>query len=273
MFAKLLKHEFRSQQKLLTILSIAALGAGLIGGITMWFLFRLVNDATNEPATAIGGILSAIVLMGIILAIAAYVITVWILLVYRFYKHHFSQEGYLTFTLPVTTHQLLHSSITNIVIWILISGVVCAVAVCMIFAPILYQAVEEGFRISYLESYFRELFSFITPGQMALRGLSALTSFVYSTLMPLVCIAIGTLMTKKYRLLASFGLYYGINMLMSAFTGIFTVAITISGVSSPDSGERLLTLSQLVPIVLQLGLSVAGYFLMHRTMDKKLNLP
>lgn len=273
MFAKLLKHEFRSQQKMLTILSLATLGAGLIGGITTWFLFRIVDSAANEPATAIGGVLSAIVLMGIVLAVAAYVIAVWILLLYRFYKHHFTQEGYLTFTLPVTTHQLLLSSITNMTIWVLISGAVCLVSICLIFLPIFYLAAQEGFHISYVLGEFQYLFSYVTPGQMVLQILSAISSFIYSMLLPLVCISIGALLTRKYKLLASFGIYYGINMAVSVFAGIFGVAITISGVSSGTDGEGLLALSQVVPMVLQLGLAIGGYFLMHRMVSRRLNLP
>ena len=129
MFTKLLKYEFRAQRKLLSILSLSALGAGIIGGLMMWLITGsdvIYGSFTTENDFAAAMLISfsTTLMLGAIFAIIAYIVAVYILLLYRFYKHHFSDEGYLTFTLPATTHQILLSSILNIIIW----SFICIVA-------------------------------------------------------------------------------------------------------------------------------------------------
>jgi len=274
MFGKLLKYEFKSQQKLLTILSFAVLGAGVLGGFAVWLMMNAIDNVENETASAVGGVLGGLLIIGIVLAVAAYVIAVWIMLLYRFYKHHFSQEGYLTFTLPVTTHQILWASIVNIVIWSLISLVVTLCAMCIMLTPVFLKLISEsGLELDMLFSVYKEMFSYMEDGQMAVQILASVVGAVYSLIIPLACIAVGSLLTKKYRILASIGLYYGIHMAVSIFSGVFTVIVTVAGISAGDDGMGMIWLSILGPCVLQLALTVGGYFLMHRMMDKKLNLP
>lgn len=274
MFAKLLKYEFKSQRKLLTILSFAALGAGLVGGLAVWLLMNTLESVENTTAAAVGTVLSSLLLVGIVLAVAAYVFAVWILLLYRFYKHHFSQEGYLTFTLPVTTHQILLAAILNTAIWVLISGIVCFCAICMIISPVMYRLVSEsGLELSMFLDAFREAFSYMEGGQIALQIFAGLVSGIYALVIPFACIAIGCVLTKKYRILTSFGIYYGVHLALSMISGVFSVIITVAGISAGNDGTGLLWLSILAPCLLQLGLTAGGYFLMHNLVDKKLNLP
>lgn len=274
MFTKLLKYEFKSQQKLLTTLSFAALGAGLVGGLALWLLIDVLENVENVTASAVGSILSTILLFGVILGIVGYVIAVWILLLYRFYKHHYSEEGYLTFTLPVTAHQTLLATIVNMVIWEVIALVTCLCAICMIFAPGLAFVWKHS--IPETKMVWQEItaaFSELGNGYFTLQILMYVASWLYSLIIPLTCISLGCLLTKKYRILTSFAIYYGLHLGMSLISGIITVIVTVSQIASGTGSDETILLGMAIPFVLELALAVGGYFLTHRMMSKKLNLP
>ena len=274
MFGKLLKYEFKSQQKLLTILSFATLGAGLLGGLALWFLIDVLESVENITASVVGSILSTILLIGVFLGIMVYIVAVWILLLYRFYKHHFSQEGYLTFTLPVTAHQTLLASIVNILIWSLIAIVTYLCAMCLMVAPALAFAWRDT--VSELKMVFHEFadaFSSLGGGYLTLQLFLVIVGGIYSVIIPLTCITLGCLLTKKYRILTSFAIYYGLQLGLSLVSGIFTVVITVAGISKGVEEDGLIWLSMALPGVLCLALTLGGYFLMHRSISKKLNLP
>ena len=67
MFTKLLKHEFKGVSKPLTLVSIAALIAGALGG----FLFKLIYDEVFMEQTEVLIAVVAILLGGIFIALAA----------------------------------------------------------------------------------------------------------------------------------------------------------------------------------------------------------
>lgn len=278
MFGKLLKYEFKSQQKLLTILSFSALGAGLVGGLALWFLIDVLEKVENITASVAGSILSTILLIGVFLGIMAYLVAVWILLLYRFYKHHFSEQGYLTFTLPVTAHQTILASIVNIIIWELIALVTYLCAICLMFAPALAFSWRDS--IPQIKMVWQELaeefsvvFSSAGGGYAAVYIITVIVSGIYSLIIPLACITLGCLLTKKYRILTSIAIYYGLQLGISMISGIFTIVLTVAGISKGMEGSGLIWLSSVLPCVMLLVLSVGGYFLMHRSMSKKLNLP
>lgn len=272
MFAKLLKYEFKSQRGLFTILSLAALGAGLLGGLMMWLMVHNIENTTDEAASTMGAAFSGLMLMGVMLALAAYGIAVWILLLYRFYKHHFTSEGYLTFTLPATTHQILLSSILNILIWVLISGIVILVAGGMTFAPMIHKAMTElDAVLPMVEQGIEESLALYGYDNILLPIFTAISSGAYALILPLLCIVIGSLVAKKHKLLASFGIYYGISMAISILTGMLNVVVTFADMSV--GGDGLYTFSVLMPAIVELCIAIGGYCIMHQLVEKKLNLP
>ena len=120
MFAKLLKHEFKTTCRSLGILSIAALVSGAVGGLMLYFALQDVEDISRNILQT----LSNLLLGGIYIGLFIFGAGSSIYLYYNFYKNKFTDEGYLTFTLPASTHQILLSSILNILIWEIILTVV-----------------------------------------------------------------------------------------------------------------------------------------------------
>ena len=95
-----------------------------------------------------------------------------------------------------------------------------------------------------------------------------------------LCITIGAILAKKQKLLAAIGIYYAVNMVIS-FIAQFSVTIGAALISSPlealmqtsrNAGCAVIALILFVVAVIIAALSVAGYYVMLKKIERKLNL-
>ena len=102
MLGKLIKHEFRATGRiLLPVYLVMLLTAALVRG------FQVLTEQTA------GEFMRALAVLSVLLFSAAVFggsILAFVLMIYRFYKNLMTDEGYLMFTLPVTTGQLIWST-------------------------------------------------------------------------------------------------------------------------------------------------------------------
>lgn len=280
MFSKLLKYEWKANASLLSILSLCALGVGFLGaGLLRAIEYTGKSIENAQMATvAVSGLSSMLVFVGV--ALVAYALAVQFITFFRFYKNKFTDQGYLTFTLPVTAHQIFLSSFLNILIWLVISVVVLLCAFCIIVFVGIGGPWEE----------LKEIFSGIendlqgiqvhVPGMGAFLTLSVLQIFVapvYAIVLLMTSITLGCVLAKKHKILATIGMYYCINMVVNIASSVLSVIPTIlmigSAMTGADDYFRYLALSVGLTILLQLGLMVGGYFWSVHLMKHKLNLP
>ena len=117
MLGKLFKHEFRTVGKMEGLLLAIAAGVTLLGAVYLASpLFKSVIDETanRDPMTGvIGSILGMLGLMAYVGILVGINFGFMIYLGVRFYKSMYSDEGYLTHTLPVTSTQLLVAKIVT----------------------------------------------------------------------------------------------------------------------------------------------------------------
>lgn len=276
MFAKLLKHEFFSVRKILTGLCIAAVIAGLLGGLILWNMTQQVSDVDLDPAKgALFLTVSMLGVGGIYISLFAFLISSVIILYLRFYRSKFTDEGYLTFTLPVTIHQILLSSILNLLIWEVIISVVFMLSVVLMFLPMLLLIGQEA-DLDLMFKTFGDIYSMMgfNADTIAVQIFTWISSTAYSLILPIMSITIGSLVAKKHKILAAIGIGYGINMALSFLTGILTVTTMINEVLL-IGGDSISVFNDLmlVPAIIQLVIAVAGYFVTHYLMEKHLNLP
>ncbi len=267
MFTKLLKHEFRSVAKPLTIISIAALLAGGIGALLMWFTVSNIDISGREMFS----VLSMLLLGGIYLGLIAYAVGAVIILYYRFYKNKFSDEGYLTFTLPVSTHQILLSTILNILIWSLIVMAVLFICIVLIVAPLFTQISQELHYYYSDLSYIMEEISYFSP-EWPLQLLSVISNGIYSIVLPLLSITIGSLIAKKHKILAAFAVGYGISTVVSTASGFLMILDLMNSVDYMYETVGYSSTSIISSSITMLVIGVGGYFLMHYLIGKKLNI-
>lgn len=144
MLGKLMKQEWLSTWKIPTVLIgvvfVAATIFGLFCASPVWDLMDWWGADVIFSATILlfyGALMCCGVGTSIYLAV-------------RYYRSMYSNEGYLTHTLPVTPNQLLLSKMINFSIWELLS-VICIVFNIMLFAAFIVLR-EVGYR-SLFESF------------------------------------------------------------------------------------------------------------------------
>lgn len=269
MFTKLLKHEWRATREMLGTLCLICLGASLLGGGTMRYLMLASYQEAQHNVIVVLNVLAMVAAM-IVVAVAG--VAALFLYIGRFYKSRFTDEGYLTFTLPVNTHQNLLASMANTAIgMVIVCFLICAaLGVWLMIGfsgiPDFYQTVWEK---------LPELWEVVMRvcGQMPWKYvmmflLNTLAGFVCELVLLMLSVTIGSIIARKHKILTAVGVYYGINVIISMVSS-FTMAM---GAFSGADGKLWILRFLGSTWVLMAVISVAGYFLMYWLVDKKLNL-
>lgn len=257
MYTKLLKHECRANLRYLIPLYIILLFTTLtVMGISHISFF---NDhfpfVTNM--FYLGYVLSLILL-------AAFTIC---LVIYRFYKNFMTGEGYLMFTLPVSTHELILSKFTTgmlstIVTFSLIIASVLLVVNTTSYEVSLDSSIESN-SLSYLVEYFG-IANIIYIVVLMICAVAMQILFYY------LCISIGQMITQN-KILGSLIAYIALGTIMQV---VSLIALVIIGLFVKNPNDILSYLHILLPIAL-IGTLIAIavlYLGIHYILKKKLNL-
>lgn len=287
MFSKLLKHEWRANRGLMGLLSLAALGIGIMAAIVLRVLVNYGGEMLSSDDIALE--LSAMGMYAMLffsaVALCVYAVAVQFVLLYRFYKNKFTDEGYLTFTLPVKTWQIYWSSLLNMLLWMVISLAVIAVVVALV---VLIGTAKDGFintdifaALDELRYYLGQmdmdevlqwepLDSYMAAGVLHL--IQMLIAPLYGLIVPMACITMGAVLAKKHKILASFGIYYAVNFVVGIVSSVATMVPSVLFLGTADMGPYMVTTAA-IELIITLGLSLGGYFTTLALMKHKLNLP
>lgn len=280
MFSKLLKHEWRASRGLLGLLSLMALGVGILATVALRVLTTYAGQMMNSenPLVMMAMISMEMILPMAVLSLFVYAVAVLVLLLFRFYKNKFTDEGYLTFTLPVTPTQIYWSSLVNMLIWRLISVVVVVAAVLMIA---LIGTAEYGFINMDVLRGISAVWQGVMNGLKNLKGpelaaawlyaISGVISLLSGLVIPMACVTMGASLAKKHKILAAFGLYYGVNVVVGILSSVLMFVPTLM-LSFRNNTDSILLVSAAITLLLTAGLTVGGYFTTIGLMKHKLNL-
>lgn len=261
MFAKLMKYDFRATWGFLGLLSIIALGAGVLGS----GIVRMIDRGNGGFPEA----MLLLAMMGVVFYLMGYCIAAMFLLLGRFYKSRFTDEGYMTFTLPVTTHQVLLSSFLNCTLGMIL----CVLITVVSFGILGFFGIEEldGERWEFVKLCFERLPDFlemIGVGNLLMFLLVLLTGFISEVLTIMLAITLGAIIAKKHKILMGVVAYYGVHVLI-------TIACVM--ILNFNVFDNMLTQSGFFGLA---GWTAAGYavlslicyFVMYWFTDRKLNL-
>ena len=281
MFSKLLKHEWKANAALLGLLSLCAIGAGLLGGGVLWAIRALSEQANEQLQGSLTGISGlSTLLFFLILSIAAYAFAVLFINVMRFYKSRYTDEGYLTFTLPVTAKQIFLSSFVYMLLWQVISVVVVAIAMaCMLLIGLPKEVLET---IKPIASVLTGLDGILEtlPGYRlysVLLTVQVVFKPVYGIVLLMTSVTLGAVIAKKHKIWTAIGMYFGIQLAVgiveSILSAVPTLMLLFAGLMGGENYLYNLSVTAGLGIALQVGLSIGFFFLSTNLMRKKLNLP
>ncbi len=239
-----------------------------------------------EANNTVYGTLSAISILSYVFGIIAVIAMSYVFTITRFYRHLFTSEGYLSFTLPVTPTQHILTKLATAVITHAASLVVILLSLCIITAgDVLFEVCKALF---YLLDQIPTLLAEAVRGTTAAQWeanlwlfaiefiLAMLVARIYQLLLFYGCITVGQ-MFHKNRVLAAVGVYFGYYLATQAIGTVFVIMSTFLPWES--LGELFVEAPALCihwvmwgSIILSLVLSVALFVVSHSIIRHKLNL-
>lgn len=278
MLRKLIKYDFKALSRYLIVIHAMLLITAVLGRLL--FVGRLMSDPgrlSNAGAIA--------TIIGIIIYVILFMTAVFgtmLMIAICFYKNLYSDEGYLTHTLPVTRGQLLISKTVSGSVWMLLDMMM---VILSLFILVLTQPVLDSF-----SSYWDELLS--AMGFPASTGYGKIllafavlfiVSAVSNVVLIYVSITIGQLFSN-HRVLGAVVVYFVINTIVSIISSIAGSAYSMSTfIHAADESSFVMMVNDgviyqvyarlfLFSLVLEIILAIGAYTVTYLLMQKKLNL-
>lgn len=268
MVGKLIKHEMIAYMRTLLPMQLILLGIALVSRIVQFFESDTIAYNTSFASSIVIYVIAIIVL----------VIMTAIVGITRFYKNLFTSEGYLSFTLPVTSGQHIFTKLLVSFIFSAISLVTILISVFIITSG---DVLVEIFKaIGYA---FKQYFNFTgSHGIFYIIEVIILIAIavVSSYLLYYTCIAIGQL-SKKNKILLAFGVYFGYYVACQIIGTIFTIFIAVLSNSqiAINIGNFIAAypfetvhITLVISILFTAVMCLIYYLITHHIINKKLNL-
>ncbi len=265
MLSKLLKHEFRATARiLLPVYLLLAASTGL------FCLTMLLSE--RAPESLFLNIFRVLVIFVFIVTIIGAALVTLALMVYRFYKNYMTDEGYLMFTLPATTGELIWSKLIVALVWSVVTFLAVAAALALAVTVI------PDLDLSGLREMLRALLSPLSTGDLVAYAAEGVVTALFNALRTLLmfyaAIALGHSFAN-HKILLSVVFYIGFSIALqtvSSFGGIYgLIAASESEFFSGDPEVWTHTLS-LGGIVFSLVLTAVFYLVTRFCLKKRLNL-
>ncbi|MDF2538222.1 MAG: hypothetical protein K0S76_1243 [Herbinix sp.] len=260
MLNKLLKHELKATARLLIPLYLI-------------LLFFTIMDRIVLHLDIFKGVLSLIpglITIGYVLSIVAIVVVTAILMIMRFYKNLFTDEGYLMFTLPVKSYHHINSKLIVAILWTVVSIIAVIGSIFIVAAtPENLKAFNEGLKMFWAElsgpSEDHRLTIFIELILMLF------LSLINNILLIYLSIAIGQLL-NGHKIIGAFASYIGITTVLQILATLLIFAASLIFKDIVEDVTFIRTTVFPVTILSLIILSVIYYFITDLIFKRKLNL-
>ena len=281
MLSKSLKHEFRATARVMLPVFLALLAVSAVTNFTNHFF--LSGDNVHWALSALGVCMMILFFLGV----AAVAFSVFALTIVRFYRSFLSEQGYLTMSLPVSTHTHIFSRLLTAVVWYTLSAIAIVAAIC-----VLTLGVKGYSGIAVIGDILRGLWQgwiSLSGGQRGLALLLVLElllcvvgSCAASCLLLYAAMAVGHSFNRHKKALSvlfAFLFYHAVQILL--LIGAFAVAqsgfdldlyFDTLNVQNVTAVIGVMNVFFAVIIAVQVVLCLVFYFITHHFLTKKLNL-
>lgn len=230
MLGKLLKYDFASMAKPLGILQLIAIGMAVVatacGFVGYWI---------SEMDSGHLELITALAFMGVgfgFIGLVCLVPATFVIVLHRFYSNFFTDQGYLTFTLPAKVSELLWSKVISGFVWLMISSFVAFFAAIIVGAgasgfvygldiddsiPYWILSVSSNWYTDDLNNFFNVFCGAV--GTLLTIGTMLMTAYMGFTL--------GSMWASKHKLACGIALFIGIYWGIGIISAVPDVVITI----------------------------------------------
>lgn len=274
MLGKLLKHEWKAVWKIPVLLIGILLAAAMMAGFT----FHLPIWDSEWVGLPLSGVMMIITFYVAIIGVS---LGITIYFAVRYYKNMFTDEGYLTNTLPVSSHQLLLSKVITMFSWDIISILAIAASVAIFMGMIILAFMEPGDGKNIVDGFW-ELFDMSiwdSPYMQEFEGfcvsmiVMVLASAFSGTMTIVASVTIGQ-MVRRHRILGAFGAYFAIGTVMQIISTVILFPYMISTFDNIyiETPFPLMTAMYLIISAVSVIIGVGLYFLSEYLIRKQLEL-
>jgi len=267
MLGKLLKYELKATSRVFIPLYIAILVVSIVNGLSL-----------NLEILNIQG-LATIVLM--CLFISLFVITI-VVTIQRFNKNLLKDEGYLMFTLPVSSKHLVLSKYLTSLIWTFLSFIVAFLSFTIIFMIPTYKYFDFSYFINEFNLLFSNMLNLNILGQFIKIILLMIISYTIFIFNVYLALSVGQLpVFNRFRNVSSFIGFLVINLLISYAQNIVSLFVNDASVNieaidninyAISSVTSIVSKGLNIAIVINLIIILVLFFATTYILDKKLNL-
>lgn len=267
MLGNLLKYELKATSRVFIPLYIAILVVSIVNGLSL-----------NLEILNIQG-LATIVLM--CLFISLFVITI-VVTIQRFNKNLLKDEGYLMFTLPVSSKHLVLSKYLTSLIWTFLSFVVAFLSFTIIFMIPTYKYFDFSYFINEFNLLFSNMLNLNILGQFLKIILLMIISYTIFIFNVYLALSVGQLpIFNRFRNVSSFIGFLVINLLISYAQNIVSLFVNDASVNieaidninyAINSVTSIVSKGLNIAIVINIIIILVLFFATTYILDKKLNL-
>lgn len=271
MLGKLIKNEFKATARNFVPVYLVMLTVTLV-----LKLFLEITDFLNIPEGPIVVAINIFLMIAFVLAIVAVIFGTIVFIIKRYYDNMLKDEGYLSFTLPVTTGQHIVSKALTSYVWILASMAVIVLSVVMLmfgetsFFKIISEGINTGIKFLSDNGYWG----------YAVGVFAAVIIGIYVTIIEAyTCMSVGQLM-NKHRVAGAVITFLVIYCIRQVCGMIFLTTTFMGNVSSgttememaTSQGANISTSVLAFELVLLIVEAVVFTLITHIMMKRKLNL-
>lgn len=276
MLKKVLKYDLKAIFKYWWMGAVVTIALSLLGSVGV----SLLNSERAVPVSV--NIFAVIVVVLAVLGYASFVILSLILIFSRYCKNFYSDEGYLTFTLPIKRNQLLNSKLIcgtlTETLTVLVSLISAGTMLCIGYR-------DEIFTKETYEQIMKVIHKlFVTNTDVAVFIVSLVEIVIILLLLELlsclfmyVCICVGATISNKAKIASGIGIYTVASAISTFLLLMFTffVANALSDwlydLTEPKIDGVIILI--LLTVILFIGIIISALYALHYTLlDKKLNL-
>lgn len=284
MLGKLIKYEWKGLIKPLSILYIILLAITIITGL----LILTINPEYDDVAVGFSVLFTMLSVFIYYFGIIVCSIGTMLIIAIRFYKTCYTDEAYLTHTLPVSTKQLLAAKTISSVLCHLLTMLVIGISVVLLLLVVITHMINLGeIPVAELSEGFSEIFAELDQEFAKEMGISFSGYFLYLGGVSLIssiagiisllgCVSLGQLYTK-HRILGAIIAYFVMTFILQMVAYIGMVPMYTKIFAAEYTGETILMFDLLQPTLLitmaaSVIISVIMYFINLHMMTKRLNL-
>ena len=226
MLIKLLKYELKATGRIM--LSVYALL--IVASVGLAVNLRYSSDGEFQQ------LLTLLLLILFAISLIAVFVSTAILIIGRFYKNLLRNEGYLMFSLPVSTWQLILSKLLCPLIWM-----ICSLAVGLLCGFIIERVLGDGmiFYDQVHALWVLLMGNYGTAGTIGLLSLTALAvilSILESIFKVYACMSVGQLW-GNHRVLGSILTYIGFSIIESVASSVLNLERFFIKVNEPPAAS------------------------------------